>query len=284
MDLNSTRAHNRRMYFDRKHQADGGSYFSLNGGQPSVKDLYGNDWKADKIDRNTTPAQMLKEYYDYFTDCLNSTSTMGYFATISGNHDHLRLNMGARNTPDQLKVMLTWVLSMPLPIIYYGDEIGMRSLVDMPNVEGANHNGKERSGARSPMQWSQGPTAGFSTCSQDNDPESMLNWVRSLIKFRAETEAFWADSKFIPIFNEAQPYPMVFLRSNGKDTYLIALNPTGERKTLTLSSEISDYKCVTKGAKGLVAPAKSLGKATYKSSGKGDVLTLGATSALIVRL
>ena len=112
----------------------------------------------------------------------------------------------------------------------------------------------------------------------------MLNWVRSLIKFRAETEAFWADSKFIPIFNEAQPYPMVFLRSNGKDTYLIALNPTGERKTLTLSSEISDYKCVTKGAKGLVAPAKSLGKATYKCSGKGDVLTLGATSALIVRL
>lgn len=329
MDLNSTRAHNRRMYFDRKHQADGGSYFSLNGGQPSVKDLYGNDWKTDQIDRNTTPAQMLKEYYDYFTDCLNSTSTMGYFATISGNHDHLRLNMGARNTPDQLKVMLTWVLSMPLPIIYYGDEIGMRSLVDMPNVEGANHNGKERAGARSPMQWSQGATAGFSTCSpdklylpvcpdwtpatsyphylewkkdfeagkaktvaagaptveaQDNDPESMLNWVRSLIKFRAETEAFWADSKFIPIFNEAQPYPMVFLRSNGKDTYLIALNPTGERKTLTLSSEISDYKCVTKCAKGLVAPAKSIGKATYKCSGKGDVLTLGATSALIVRL
>lgn len=233
MDLNSTKAHNRRMYFDRKHQADGGSYFSLNGGQPSVKDLYGNAWPEDKIDRKTTPAEMLKEYYDYFTDCVESTSTMGYFATITGNHDHLRINMGARNTPDQLKVMLTWIMTMPLPILYYGDEIGMRSLVDMPNVEGANHNGKERAGARSPMQWTSGETAGFSTCtpdklylpvctqwspatsypqyldwkksfeagkakpiakgeitveSQDNDPESILNWTRELIALRKQAK------------------------------------------------------------------------------------------------
>ncbi len=93
MDLNNTRAHNRRMYFDRKHQADGGSYFSLNGGQPSVKDLYGNAWPENKVDSKTTPAQMLKEYYDYFTDCVESTRTMGYFASITGNHDHhLRIN------------------------------------------------------------------------------------------------------------------------------------------------------------------------------------------------
>ena len=329
MDLNSTKAHNRRMYFDRKHQADGGSYFSLNGGQPSVKDLYGNAWPENKIDSKTTAAEMLKEYYDYFTDCLESTETMGYFATITGNHDHLRINMGARNTPDQLKVMLTWVLTMPMPILYYGDEIGMRSLVDMPNVEGANHNGKERSGARTPMQWTSGETAGFSTCSpdklylpvctewspatsypqyldwkknyeagkvkpiakgeitvesQDKDLESILNWTRELIALRKSSEALWADSKFIPVFNESQPYPMVYLRSNGKETFLIALNPTGTRKSLTLNDEVSSYRSMTEGVKGIVNPVASLGKCSYKRTGKGDVLTLDATSGIIIRL
>ncbi len=329
MDLNGTKAHNRRMYFDRKHQADGGSYFSLNGGQPSVKDLYGNAWPEDKIDSKTTAAEMLKEYYDYFTDCLESTETMGYFATITGNHDHLRINMGARNTPDQLKVMLTWVLTMPMPILYYGDEIGMRSLADLPNVEGANHNGKERSGARTPMQWTSGETAGFSTCSpdklylpvctewspatsypqyldwkknfeagkvkpiakgeitvesQDKDPESILNWTRELIALRKSSEALWADSKFIPVFNESQPYPMVYLRSNGKETFLIALNPTGTRKSLTLNDEVSSYRSMTEGVKGIVNPVASLGKCSYKRTGKGDVLTLDATSGIIIRL
>ena len=329
MDLNSTKAHNRRMYFDRKHQADGGSYFSLNGGQPSIKDLYGNAWPEDKIDSKTTAAEMLKEYYDHFTDCLESTGTMGYFATITGNHDHLRINMGARNTPDQLKVMLTWVLTMPMPILYYGDEIGMRSLVDLPNVEGANHNGKERSGARTPMQWTSGETAGFSTCSpdklylpvctewspatsypqyldwkknfeagkvkpiakgeitvesQNKDPESILNWTRELIALRKSSEALWADSKFIPVFNESQPYPMVYLRSNGKETFLIALNPTGTRKSLTLNDEVSSYRSMTEGVKGIVNPVASLGKCSYKRTGKGDVLTLDATSGIIIRL
>lgn len=329
MDLNGTKAHNRRMYFDRKHQADGGSYFSLNGGQPSVKDLYGNAWPEDKIDSKTTAAEMLKEYYDYFTDCLESTETMGYFATITGNHDHLRINMGARNTPDQLKVMLTWVLTMPMPILYYGDEIGMRSLVDLPNVEGANHNGKERSGARTPMQWTSGETAGFSTCSpdklylpvctewspatsypqyldwkknfeagkvkpiakgeitvesQDKDPESILNWTRELIALRKSSEALWADSKFIPVFNESQPYPMVYLRSNGKETFLMALNPTGTRKSLTLNDEVSSYRSMTEGVKGIVNPVASLGKCSYRRTGKGDVLTLDATSGIIIRL
>lgn len=329
MDLNGTKAHNRRMYFDRKHQADGGSYFSLNGGQPSVKDLHGNAWPENKIDSKTTAAEMLKEYYDYFTDCLESTETMGYFATITGNHDHLRINMGARNTPDQLKVMLTWVLTMPMPILYYGDEIGMRSLADLPNVEGANHNGKERSGARTPMQWTSGETAGFSTCSpdklylpvctewspatsypqyldwkknfeagkvkpiakgeitvesQDKDPESILNWTRELIDLRKSSEALWADSKFIPVFNESQPYPMVYLRSNGKETFLIALNPTGTRKSLTLNDEVSSYRSMTEGVKGIVNPVASLGKCSYRRTGKGDVLTLDATSGIIIRL
>lgn len=329
MDLNNTKGHNRRLYFDRKHQADGGVYFSLDGGQPSVRDLYGNPWPEDKIDRTTTPADMLKEYYDYFTDCVESTSEMGYFATISGNHDHLRINVGPRNTPEQLKVMLSWILTMPLPILYYGDEIGMRSLVDMPNVEGANHNGKERAGARTPMQWNSGVNAGFSTCSpddiylpvcpewtpansypqylawkneyscgragttapgnitvesQDDDPNSLLNWTRSLIALRKEHGALWADSRFIPIFNAENPYPMVYLRTDGEESILVALNPTAEPRKLSLSSEISAFRHETAGMKGNVAPLLSTGKASYRCTSSCDNLTLGPVSGIVIRL
>ena len=315
MNLNSVKSANRRMYFDTKHQADGGSYFSLNGGAPSLKDLYGNPWPEDKLDLETTPGQMLKSYYDYITDVFDWTRDWGYFASITGNHDHLRFNTGARNDPSQLKVMMTWIMTMPLPILYYGDEIGLRSLVDLPNVEGANHNGKERAGGRSPMQWNSEPNAGFSTCapeniyipvcpewtpatsyplylewkaagsknptapgaitveSQEGDPQSLLNWTRAIIKLRKENKAFWASSRFEPVFDESRPYPMLFLRTDGLDTYLIALNPTSKKQkaTLDLSSE---------------APSTVLnsGKFSCKTGRKGLQLNMGPVSAAVVKL
>ncbi len=315
MNLNSVKSACRRMYFDAKHQADGGSYFSLDGGQPSVRDLYGAPWPDDKIDRAATPAAMLKRYYDYITDVFDSTRDWGYFATITGNHDHLRFNTGARNDPSQLKAMMAWVLTMPLPILYYGDEIGLRSLVSLPNVEGANHNGKERAGGRSPMQWDDSPNAGFSSCapediylpvcpewtpatsypqylewkaagcknptapgaitvaSQDGDPNSLLNWTRALIALRKSTPAFWADSSFEPVYDEAHPYPMVYLRSDGSQTYLVAVNPTSKKQTVTLSRRSDNPETVL-----------SSGKAQYRPSAKGDRLSLWPVSAVVIKL
>ncbi len=315
MNLNGTKSAIRQMYFDRKHQADGGCYFSLNGGAPSVRDLYGNPWPEEKIDRTTGPADMLKSFYDHYTDCVAATREYGRYAIITGNHDHLRFNTGARNDPSQLKVMMAWVMTMPMPILYYGDEIGIRSLVSLPNVEGANHNGKERAGGRSPMQWDSSANAGFSTCApgdiyipvcpewtpatsypmylewkaagcknptapgaitveaQDSDPESLLNWTRSLISLRKEIPAFWAESDFIPIFNAGQPYPMVYLRTDGKETYLIALNPTGKKQELMLDKRSTAPVVV-----------RSFGKATYKPVRKGDKLSMAPVSALIVKL
>ena len=307
MYLNRTTKTIRLMYFDRKHQANGGAYFTLDGCKPSTHDLYGNPWPEDKIDRSVTPAGALKEYYDHYTKVTASTKDWGYYAHITGNHDHLRLNTGDRNSPDQLRVMLSWILTTPLPILYYGDEIGMRSLVDMPNVEGANHNGKERAGARTPMQWDGSATAGFSTCepeklylpvcpewtpatslpayikwknegsrkptapgaptveSQENDPGSLLNWTRRLIALRKANKAFHADSSFTPIFDPEHPYPMVYTRSDGVNTWLVALNPTGKKQTLKLK----DIKKAD--------PELSYGKATLKC-GK---LTMGPTSVFI---
>ena len=120
--------------------------------------------------------------------------------------------------------------------------------------------------------------------SQDDDPSSVLNWTRALISLRKSSEALWADSRFIPIFNESQPYPMVYLRCNGKETFLIALNPTSERKTLVLDSEIAPYLSALKDVKGAATPLLTTGKATCKRTSKGTTLKLEATSGLIIRL
>ena len=317
MYLNSTGSSNRRMYFDKKHQADGGVYFSLNGGKESLKDLYGNPWPENKIDRSMDAEAMLLKYYDSYSESIDWTKDWGYFATITGNHDHLRLNTGARNSADQLKVMMAWVLTQQLPILYYGDEIGMRSLADLPNVEGANHNGKERAGARTPMQWDSSQNAGFSTCaeedlylpicpewtpatswplykqwkaggaknptskgmitveSQDADPSSLLNWTRSLIALRKSTPAFWGSSSWEPVITKGQPYPMVYKRSDGKETYLIALNPTSSAKKVVIPA-CADRK--------VLSTVLSSGKASYKAGSKGDVISMGPVSALIVKV
>ena len=320
MDLNSIRFDCRKMYFDRQHQADGGSYFSLDGGTPSVKDLYGNPWPEECITRKETPSTMLADYYKHFTESYEAAlAADACFATITGNHDHLRLNTGGRNSADQLKVMMAWVMTMPLPILYYGDEIGLRSLVELPNVEGANHNGKERAGARTPMQWDSSANAGFSTCapenlylpvcpewtpatswskymdwkeggckkptskglitveSQEGDPSSLLNWTRSLIELRKSNAAFWASSSFEPIFNEENPYPMVYKRSCDAASYIIVLNPTAKTRKVVIPSQ---------NAAGSTAAAvvMSSGKGSYKSSSRGDSISIGPTSSMIIKL
>jgi glycosidase len=80
------------------------------------------------------------------------------------------------------------------PVLFYGEEIGMGENLD---IEG-------RMAVRSPMQWSTGPNAGFSTvedpadlcrpiaahpadvATQRRDPGSLLNWFERLIRRRKE--------------------------------------------------------------------------------------------------
>lgn len=328
MALNSHRSPRRRMYFDLKHQADGGCYFYPDGGAPSLRDLYGEPWPEDRIDRSTSAEDMLRQYCDNMTAAFEATSQLGYFATITGNHDHLRPNTGRRNSPAQLKVMMAWVMSMPLPILYYGDEIGMRSLVGLPNVEGANHDGKERSGARTPMQWDASPSAGFSdadpsalylpvcpewtpaSCyadylewkaagcpgpvadgaptvqAQDGVEGSLLEWTRSLIAMRKAHKAFHGKSAFIPLLTEGKPYPFVFLRSDGDETFLIALNPTDSRKKVRLKELLKSIPGAAEGTRiGGIGTVAVSGRASFH---RGLILKnrlrMGPGSALVIKL
>jgi maltose alpha-D-glucosyltransferase / alpha-amylase len=103
------------------------------------------------------------------------------------------------------------LFSLPgTPVIRYGDEIGMGEDLSL----------KERDAVRTPMQWSDDPSAGFSAAdklihpvidkgafayrfvnveSQRRDPDSNLRWMRRLIALRKECpEIGWGEWKILP--------------------------------------------------------------------------------------
>ena len=65
----------------------------------------------------------------------------------------------------QIKLVYAFMMAMPgVPFIYYGDEIGMKYLDNIPSKEG----GYERTGARTPMQWKTGKNSGFSSANKED--------------------------------------------------------------------------------------------------------------------
>ncbi len=117
---------------------------------------------------------------------------------------------------DRRRMALAYSLLFSLPgtpVLRYGDELGMGDDLRL----------KERAAARTPMQWSDLPNAGFSTAEapaapviaegpfayplvnaavQRGDPDSMLNWTERMIRMRKECpELGWGDFEVIDTGN-----------------------------------------------------------------------------------
>jgi glycosidase len=160
----------------------------------------------------------------------------------TADHDFDRLCCGPR-TAEQLGAALTFLLTWgTVPCIYYGDEIGMRYLPGMPDVEGAICNpGYNRAGCRTPMQWDEGPNAGFSSAdasmlylpidpdpsrptvaAQEADPSSTLHLVRRLVALRKAHPALGGRASTRVLHDG---YPLVFVRG---ESHLVVVNPRRE--------------------------------------------------------
>ena len=192
----------------------------------------GRDYDYCYFDRSGRGS--ISEFIDNYTKAYTATKDKGYIAIPTANHDYQRPHVAERNTLDQLKVAMTFFLTMPgVPFIYYGDEIAMKYQMDLPSKEGSN----DRAGTRTPMQWKNDQTAGFSTCTPDNqedDPNSMLNFVRRLTALRHSSKALGNDGDWQLLSDVSQPYPMVYQRTLGNETYVIALNPSGNKVSAPL--------------------------------------------------
>jgi len=113
---------------------------------------------------------------------------------------------------DRRRIELAYSLMFTLPgtpVLRYGDEIGMGDDLSLP----------ERNCARTPMQWSTEPHAGFTkspkpvspvisggpfgfehvnAAQQRRDPNSMLNWTERIVRMRKEIpEIGWGDFSFV---------------------------------------------------------------------------------------
>ena len=231
----------------------------------------------------------LKEWYDLYTYQYDAVKGNGYVCMPTGNHDFNRVCTEGRTTPDELKVAMTFFLTMPgVPFIYYGDEIGLKQNPAAPSTEGSGF----RAGCRIPMLWDGTANGGFSTApidriyipqdpdpdrmtveKEENDPASLLNYVRGMLKLRKEVKALGADASWRLVSSLDQPYPMVYERALGDERCYVVLNPSGKQVSVTLPAEPSRPQII----------AGNFKKCTYKQTKRGDKITISPVSAAIFK-
>jgi maltose alpha-D-glucosyltransferase / alpha-amylase len=148
---------------------------------------------------------------------------------------------------ERIKLAYSLLFSLPgTPIIVYGDEIGMGEDLDQPG----------RFAVRTPMQWTDAPNAGFSTADPDDlirpiisnetftpkevnvadqraDPNSLLNWISSLIQTYNEfPELARGDGT---VLNVDHPAVFAHASSLAGETIVTVHNLSDETATITLS-------------------------------------------------
>jgi maltose alpha-D-glucosyltransferase/alpha-amylase len=184
----------------------------------------------------------IRVFLDYYMKHYRKTRGAGHISIPSGNHDIMRLAEG--RTMDELKVAFTFLMTMPgVPYLYSGDEIGMRYVRGLVSKEG----GYNRTGSRTPMQWTSGKNVGFSSAeakdlylpidpakdrptveSQRHEADSLLNHIRHLAILRREHPALGGDGDFEPLYAEKNKYPFIYRRKLGAETIVVALNPSAK--------------------------------------------------------
>ncbi len=155
-----------------------------------------------------------------------------------------RINLGIRrrlapllrNDRRRIELMNALLFSLPgAPVIYYGDEIGM----------GDNIYLGDRNGVRTPMQWSPDRNAGFSRANpqklylpviidpeyhfesinveaQQNNPTSLLWWMKRLIALRKRFKAFSRGT--LEVLEPNNPKILAFIREFGDERILVVAN------------------------------------------------------------
>lgn len=167
---------------------------------------------------------------------------IGKYCLITGNHDTTRVREYL--DVDELKLAYAFLLTMPgAPFIYYGDEIGMKYIKNLPSKEG----GYTRTGTRTPMQWNKGANRGFSSApteklylptdksadaptveDQLGVEGSLLEHVRTLLNIRHSYDDLKEDDNLEFLY--ARDYSRAFAYKRGN--LLMLCNPDCEEQVI----------------------------------------------------
>ncbi len=186
------------------------------------------------------------------------------------NHDQPRqwdrYGDGVHN--DQIAKLMAALLltTRATPLMYYGEEIGMRTTDPVRKEDVQDPIGKigwpqekGRDGERTPMQWDASKGTGFSMAdrpwlpvppssaeynvqAESQDPGSILSFYKSLLALRRSAPAL-RDGKYLPLDQDNQ-YVLSFLRKtpgNG-DSILVVLNMSAEPRTVRFALDVQGVK------------------------------------------
>jgi len=195
---------------------------------------------------------------DYFINNLktqlSAVGDNGYICIPTANHDFQRPCCGDRNTVPQLKTVMTFLMTLPgIPLVYYGDEIGMRFIDRLPNKEGSQLTKGNRAGSRTPMQWDNTENAGFSSGGSESiylpidpkadrptveqelkNPSSLLLFTKELISLRKKYTALNNRGEIRFLQSKENNYPLIYERKLGKETFIVIVNPSGKNTSVSL--------------------------------------------------
>ena len=181
---------------------------------------------------------------------------------VFDNHDNDRsidrFGDGAHNVEIAKALATILFTSRATAMTYYGAEIGMTTETpkrkeDVKDPIGITGWPKEkgRDGERTPMQWTSGPQAGFSSNpdtwlpiapnyktvnveTESADPSSLLNWYKKLIALRRRNLALRDGS--MTMINQDDPEVLAFVRRVGEKgpAVVVAINMSANAKTIAL--------------------------------------------------
>ncbi len=167
------------------------------------------------------------------------------FGTFLTNHDQDRVLNVLGYDEGKARVAAGIYLTLPgVPFVYYGEEIGMIG-------SGAHEY------IRSPMQWTDGSKAGFTTGTpwqpvnsnyrqynvlvEQQDPGSLLEWYKQLIRLRNTTPALRRGTHE-PISASAAPV-LAFVRNADQETVLCVANTSAAAQSaVTLTGSASSLE------------------------------------------
>ncbi len=186
------------------------------------------------------------DFMDRYLPDYESIKDKGFYCLITGNHDTDRIAYHLDER--ELKLAYAFLFTMPgVPFLYYGDEIGMHFLADLPSKEG----GYTRTGSRTPMQWDDSENCGFSDAegdklylpvdkcsdapsveSQKKRPDSLYNMVKELLATRKQEEAFKHHDNLELVSAVKDKRSFAYRRGD----LLFLCNPSGEAQELEVKT------------------------------------------------
>ena len=181
---------------------------------------------------------------------------------VFDNHDQPRMDMrygdGVHDVAIQRVLSTILFASGGASLMYYGDEIGMKTTPPERKEDVKDKMGglagwpkfKGRDGERTPMQWSDGPNAGFTTGTswlpvpptastvnvkvEEGGADSLLAWYRALIRLKKTTPALESGSNTMVDTTNTKVLSWI-RRAPGVPTVLVSLNFTTDAQQVNLA-------------------------------------------------